>query len=162
MTFRAFALSLLVVSAAAPPAAFAGEAKGSADYKGRTLALQHVYLVKGPDAVDESVVIRELVFSAADLGAKIEACQTMSCVSGEVTEGMTLDLDAGPRLNYWLVMKDGLVQYSGTSKPAVLTLTTDEPGRLAGKLALDDSGAGGPKVVLEFDATLLKTFDKAR
>ena len=91
MTFRAFALSLLVVSAAAPPAAFAGEAKGSADYKGRTLALQHVYLVKGPDAVDESVVIRELVFSAADLGAKIEACQTMSCVSGEVTEGMTLD-----------------------------------------------------------------------
>lgn len=72
-----------------------------------------------------------------------------------------VDLDAGPRLNYWVVLNDQRVQYSGTAKPAVLTLTADTATRLAGKLTLDGT-AGGPKVEIEFDAPLLKELKKAR
>ena len=75
---------------------------------------------------------------------------------GGIGEGMTVDLDAGPRLNYWFVANDQRVQYSGTADPASLKLTTDAPQRLAGKWDLDARAAGGPRVQLEFDAALLK------
>ena len=155
-----FVLFFLLV--ATPRSAAAGGAEGSVEYQGKSVVFRHAYLVKGPDAVDPSVVIRELVLSAADVGAEIEACKSMSCVSGALTEGMTVDLDAGPRLNYWVVLKGGMVQYSGTEDPAALTLGTREAGRLAGRLVLDRTASGGPKVDVEFDATLLRTFETAR
>jgi hypothetical protein len=70
--------------------------------------------------------------------------------------------DAGPRLNYWFVANDQLVQYSGTATPDTLKLATDTPQRVAGKLTIDDSKAGGAKASVEFDATLLKEFSKGR
>ena len=30
---------------------------------------------------------------------------------------MTVDFDAGPRLNYWVVANGQKIQYSGTAKP---------------------------------------------
>ena len=41
-----------------------------------------------------------------------------------------------------------------------LKLTTDTPQRLAGKLTIDDSAAGGAKASIDFDATMLKEFTK--
>jgi hypothetical protein len=140
----------------------ADPAKGTVVYQGKTAKLEHVYLVKGPDAVDTAMTIRELVFSSTDLGPKIQACKTMSCVSGEVTDGMTVDLDAGPRLNYWVALNGQRVQYSGTAKPAVLQTTADEATKLAGTLRIDDTTAGGAKVEVQFDAKLLKEFQSAR
>lgn len=143
-----------------------GSAKGTLTYKSKgapvTIALKHVWLVKGPDAVDPKKIIRHLIFSATDIGAKVTACQTMNCTDADLGSGMTVDLDAGPRLNYWVVLDDQRVQYSGTARPETLKLTADTPGRLAGKLSIDDAAAGGAKVDVEFDTPLLRELKAAR
>ncbi len=143
-----------------------GTVKGSLTYKSKgapaTIALKHVWLVKGPDAVDPKKIIRHLIFAADDIGAKVAACKTMSCTDSDLNSGMTVDLDAGPRLNYWVVLDGQRVQYSGTAKPETLKLTTDTAGRLVGKLAIDDVAAGGAKVDVEFDTPLLMELKAAR
>ena len=143
-----------------------GTAKGSLTYKAKsgpiTIAPKFAYLVKGPDAVDAGKTIRKLIFSTADLGAKIDACKTMNCTDADLGEGMTVDFDAGPRLNYWVVLNGQRVQYSGTEPPAALKLATDTPQRLAGTLAFDGGAAGGPQVAIEFDTPLVKEVTKAR
>ena len=40
----------------------------------------------------------------------------------------------------------------------VLRTRSNGPGQLAGKIEIDDTAAGGPKVDAGFDATLLKEF----
>jgi hypothetical protein len=119
-----------------------------------TVGVKYVWLVKGPDVFDSKVTIRHLIFSATDLAAKMAACKTMGCMDGAVHEGMTVDIGVGSRLNYWVSLNDQRVQYSGTVVPSALKLTTDTPTRLAGKLTIDDSAAGGAKVDVEFDAPL--------
>lgn len=165
---RARRARIAVVAAMVAAGTFAGsasadDAKGTITYAGKTgpivVNVKQAYLVKGPDAM-AGKVIRRLVFSSADLAPKINACDTMSCSDGGVREGMTVDLDAGPRLNYWFVGNDQRVQYSGTAVPSTLKLTADTPQRLAGKLAIDDSAASGPKVDIEFDAKLVKEFSR--
>ena len=85
----------------------------------------------------------------------------MSCVSGVLNDGMTVEFDAGPRLHYWVVASGQTVQYSGAAKPdAALEPTADAPDRLAGTLTIDDSKAGGPKVSVTFDAKIVKQFTK--
>lgn len=143
----------------------AGEpASGTINYQSKAgpivIKAANVYLVKGPDAVSGKT-IRELVFAPADIGAKIQSCATLSCVSGNLNDGMTVDFDAGPRLNYWVVANGQKVQYSGTAKADVsLKLTADTPDRLAGTLTIDDSRAGGAKVDVTFDAKTAKQFTK--
>jgi hypothetical protein len=164
---RAFAslAGTLAVAVACNAFAAGGTAKGTLTYKSRsgviTMAPKYAYLVKGPDAVDTSRMIRHLILSPTDLGAKIEACTTMSCTDSGLDSGMTVDLDAGPRLNYWVVLNDQRVQYSGTEPLAALALTADTPARLAGRLVFDGAAMGGPQVDIEFDAPLLKQMLKA-
>jgi hypothetical protein len=43
---------------------------------------------------------------------------------------------------------------------ATLKATADSADRLAGKLTFDDSKSGGPKIDVQFDAPLLKSFTK--
>jgi len=86
----------------------------------------------------------------------------MSCADGELMEGLVVDIDGGPRLNYWMAINDQRVQHSGTKPPAALKASADEPKRLAGELAFDDTQAMGPRVDVEFDAVLLKEFKAAR
>jgi len=141
----------------APPA-FAEPAKGTVQVGTRTAALQHAWLVVGPDAVDPKKTIRRVVFSATDIGAKLKACAKMSCTDGSVEEGMTIDLDSGPRINYWVALNGQRVQHSGTLEPKVLGATANDAKRVAGKLAFDQSGSGGAKVDVQFDAPLAKAF----
>ena len=82
--------------------------------------------------------------------------------SGLVDEGMTVDFGAGPRLNYWLVMNGQKIQYSGTAQPTAFTGAQNDPARLAGKLRIDDTAAGGPRVEAEVDVGLTKEFTAAR
>jgi hypothetical protein len=126
-----------------------------------TVTVKHAYLVIGPDEVSGKPT-RRLVLAAADVSSKIRSCAAMSCSDGDLREGMTIDLDSGARLNYWVVANDQRVQYSGAAKPASLKLTTDTSQRVAGTLAIDDSAAGGAKSAVQFDASLLKEFSKAR
>ena len=141
----------------------ADAAKGTATYKGKaravTVTFKHAYLMKGPEA-GSGKVIRRLVLSMTDVSDALRSCQTMMCSDGGIGDGMTVDFDSGPRLNYWFVANDQLVQYSGTVAPTAATLTTDTPTQVTGTLSIDATGAGGPKVQVEFDATLVKELTK--
>ena len=165
---RSCSLALAAAVLVTAPLAIAagGTAKGTLAYKAKsgpiTVAPKYAYLVKGPDAVEPGKIIRKLIFSTTDLGAKIDACKTMSCTDADLGEGMTVDLDAGPRLNYWVVLNGQRIQYSGTEPPASLKLTTDTPQRLAGTLAFDGTAAGGAQVAIEFDTPLVREMAKAR
>ena len=143
--------------------AHADTASGTISYQSKVgpilVNVKNVYFVKGPDAVSGKT-IRHLIFSSADLSAKIKGCAKISCTDSDLNEGMTVDLDAGPRLNYWVVGNGQRVQYSGTAKPETLQLTTDTAQRIAGKLTIDDSGSGGAKASVDFDATMMKAFEK--
>jgi hypothetical protein len=152
----AFAAALALTLAGG--AASAGTAKGTLKHKNKTVTLAHAYLVVGPDALDPATKIRRLILSANDLGAKLDACKTMSCTDGEVTEGLVVDIGSGPRMNYWMAISDQRVQHSDTEEPASLAATTDDARKLAGKLTIDDTGSGGPQLSVEFDAPLVKEF----
>lgn len=138
-----------------------GTASGTVAYKGQTLNVKHAYLFKGPDVVEKDKVIRRLILVTQDPGKKLEACKSMSCTQGEMGDGLSVDMDGGPRYGYWVALKGGMVQYSGTAKPEALSATAEEPNRLAGKLTIDDSDFGGPKIQVQFDAPLVKELKEA-
>lgn len=117
--------------------------------------------IAGPDGFDNGKKIRRLIFTTNALDDKIKSCSAMNCVD-QYIEGLQVDLDAAPRLLYWISLNNQLVQYSGTAQNEFLTLTTDSPERLAGTLKFDQSASGGPVVDIAFDAKLVKTFTKAR
>ena len=156
----ALAAAALALAVSLDAVAADGSATGTLTYKSKgapiTVALKYVWLVKGPDAMDPKMTIRHLVFSATDIGAKIAACKTMSCTDADLGSGMTVDLGTSPRLNYWVSLNEQRVQYSGAAPSNALKLTTDTPTRLAGKLTIDDTAAGGAKVDVEFDTPLLQ------
>ena len=158
--------ALLVVLALSLGVTLPSDATGTLNYKGKSkdfaIPMKFAYYVKGPDSMDPKTTVRRIILSSTDLTAKIQACKTMDCSDDDLTEGIEIDITGGPRLLYWLAINGGLVQYSGTQKPAALTTTADTATRLAGKITFDDSAAGGAKLDVTFDATLLKTFDKAR
>jgi hypothetical protein len=71
---------------------------------------------------------------------------------------MTIDLDAGPRLHYWVALNGQRVQHSGTQPASALAASANDAKRVAGRLAFDQSGSGGSKVDVQFDAPLAKAF----
>ena len=152
----------IALTVSLPLLAADGAAKGTVVYKADTAAIKHVWLVKGPDAVDPKLTIRLLIFSVADIGAKVKACKTMRCLSADLDDGVTVELDAGPRLNYWVVLKGQRIQYSGTAKLETLKATANTPARVAGKLAIDDTKAGGGKIDIDFDVPQLAELKAAR
>jgi hypothetical protein len=155
------ALAAALALGAGSALAAGGTASGTVAYKGQTLNVKHAYLLKGPDVVEKDKTIRRLVLVPKDVGKQLEACTTMMCAQGEVEEGLSVDMDAGPRFGYWVGLKGGMVQYSGTAKPVALAATAEEPNRLAGKLVIDDSDSGGAKIQVQFDAPLLKEMKTA-
>jgi hypothetical protein len=160
-----FAVVLVLAVSLAPAAsAQTGTATGSIVYQSKaglvTVRPKYAYLVKGPDTVTGNIV-RRVVLSASDLAPKLRICATMMCGDGDMTEGLTIDLDAGARINYWFVANGQRVQYSGTAEPSSLKLSSDTDQRVAGAWLLDARAVGGPRVQIEFDAALLKVFTKA-
>jgi hypothetical protein len=158
------AIALVLIGSLAPAAAAEpGAATGSISYQSKAGAVvvrpTYAYLVKGPDTVTGSMV-RRIVLSAVDLAPKLRTCATMMCGDGDMSEGMTIDLDVGARINYWLVAKGQRIQYSGTAEPSSLRLSSDTGERVAGAWRLDARQAGGPEVDVEFNAPLLKVFAK--
>ncbi len=153
------ALGLLFFSGIANAA---DKATGSLEYKGHSAEFKYAWLVTGPSDFEPGTTVRRLVLSSTDIGAKLKSCATFSCTDGVVTEGMTADFTGGPRIEYWVVMNGQKIQYSGTAMPDTFTASADDPGHLAGTLAIDDTAAGGPKLTAVFDVTVLKGFKLAR
>jgi hypothetical protein len=131
------------------------DAKGTVVYKARTANVKYAYLVKGPDAVSKQP-IRRIILSATDLSAAIAKCKTMSCTDSDLGDGLSVNLEPGPCFNFWMVMNDQKIQYSGTEPVAALAAKVDDGKRIAGTLRFDKTGAGGPKVDIEFDAALVR------
>ena len=148
-------IALLVVLLLASPLAAAGEAKGSIAYKGRTLDVKYAYLVTTKDAMSGKSM-RRVILAPKDMGAKVTSCAKMSCVDGDLDDGMELDFVDGPRINYWLVMNGQKIQYSGTQPKDSLASTADDAKKVAGTLKFDGTAAGGPKVDVTFDASFVK------
>ncbi|MCC7216636.1 MAG: hypothetical protein IT517_07680 [Burkholderiales bacterium] len=148
-----FAAAGLLVLIAVPAAA--GDAKGTVVYKGRTVEVKHAFLVAGPDVMTKQKM-RRVILATKDLSARIATCKTMGCTDGELTEGLSINLEDGPRISYWMVMNDQKVQYSGTEPKGSLALKTDDAKKVAGTLRFDKTAAGGPKVDVEFDAAMVK------
>jgi hypothetical protein len=123
--------------------------------------IKSAHFIAGPDGFDDGKKIRRLIFTTNALDDKIKSCTVMNCVDQHI-EGLQVDLDAAPRLLYWISLNNQLVQYSGTAQNEFLTLTADTPEHLAGALKFDQSASGGPAVDVTFDAKLIKTFTKAR
>ena len=147
------AVAGLLVLVALP--ATAGDAKGTITYKDRKVDVKYSYLVKGPHMVTKQN-IRRVILSAKDLSGKIAACKTMSCTDSGLGDGLSVNFDDGPRLYFWSVMNDQKIQYSGTEPRTALAAKADDAKRIAGTLKFDKTGAGGPKVDVEFDAELVK------
>lgn len=138
------------------------DAQGTLVYQARSATLKYAWLVKGPYAEDPSKTVRRLILSAKDISAELQACKTIMCADGQVTEGMTVDFDVSRRLNYWVALNDQKVQYSGTVTPDAFAARANDGGHLAGKLVIDDVAAGGPKIDAEFNVTLFKEFKPDR
>lgn len=139
-------------------------ATGTLTYKSKSktfdTAIKYVYLVEGATDLNPSEPIRRLIFSAVDLGTKIKSASTMRETDTALKEGFEIDLVKGPRYNYWMVLNNGLVQYSGTIPPENLVLTVNSPTQLTGTFKQDNSDAGGPKIDVTFEVALLKKFEK--
>ena len=148
-------IASLVVLLLASPLALAGDAKGTVAYKGRTLDVKYAYLVTTKDAMSGKSM-RRLILAPKDIDAKIASCAKMSCVDGDLDDGIEVDFVDGPRLNYWLVMNGQKVQYSGTEPKESLAATADDAKKIAGALKFDKTAAGGPKVDVTFDAGFVK------
>jgi hypothetical protein len=156
-------LRLAVVLLVVATSVFAAETgSGNLSYKGRTAPLKYAWLVTGPSDLEPGKTVRRLVLSSTDIGAKLAACKTLSCTDGEVTEGATVDFTGGPRINYWVAMNGQKVQYSGTATPDAFVSRGKDAARLAGKLAIDDIAAGGPKLDADVDVAVTKAFGAAR
>ena len=148
-------LAILAGSLILSSPALAGDAKGTVAYKGRTLDVKYAYLVTTKDAMSGKSM-RRLILAPKDVGAKIASCAKMSCVDGDLDDGIEFDLVEGPRLNYWLVMNGQKVQYSGTEPKESLAATSDDAKKVAGTLKFDKTAAGGPNVNVTFDAPFVK------
>lgn len=149
------ALDLLLLVSAAPAGAADPQAQGTLVYKTYSVPMRYAYFVLGPDDVNRKT-IRRVILSSTDIGEKIVACKSMSCTEGQVREGMSVDLVPGGRIEYWIALSGQFVQYSGTEPAASLQITANQAERLAGHLKFDSTGAGGPRIDVEFDAPLTK------
>lgn len=147
--------------------ALASDANGTLKYehkgKTRTAEVKYAYLVTGPNAVDPSKITRQVFFSSADIGAAIQACQTLSyCLGDTLSKGLAvLWVDVGGptdnnSLTFSIGFKGAEEQFTSGSTPRTgLKATTDTATRLAGKLTVKSPSVTAD---VQFDMPLFKEF----
>lgn len=156
-------LAWSVLALAASTAALAADSgSGTISFQGHAGAIKHAWMVRGPDEMDNSKSILRLYLSSADIGAKIKACKTLSCADAALEDGAMVDYGDARHLGYAVRLDGERVQYSGGTDGDAFKLSTSTPDHLAGKLHIDDSGAGGAKVDADFDVGLANTFKTVR
>jgi hypothetical protein len=58
-----------------------------------------------------------------------------------------------------MAIADQSMQVSAPLDRKLFATTVDTPQRIAGTVSFDETGSGGPKVEVSFDAALTKSFD---
>jgi len=140
----------------------ADKAGGKIAFKTYSSDIKYAAIVRGPDEMDESRTVLRIYLSSADIGAKIKACKTLSCADKALEDGAMVDFSDARHLAYAVRLNGSRAQYSGGTDADAFTLTTSKPDQLAGKVHIDDSGAGGAKVDAQFDLTVSSTFTSVR
>lgn len=165
-----FALASLF-ALAAPIANAADNASGSIECEGHKITVKHGWLVRGPNVTwqlehnlgdlydPKGKTMLRLYFSDADVSADIKACKNLSCTKDAIKDGFMVDV-ADPRdlpeLPYRIWIVDGDTKYNNLLKPSILTLSTNQPDHLAGKLHIVDA-LETVKVDVDFDLTVINT-----
>ena len=137
-----------------------GHASGSATFDKHSVTFKYGWLVRGPDDFDHSKTILRIYLSGTDIGAKILACDSLSCIDESMFDGGFVNYSDATYNGYWVTLSGGHFQFSGGAEATAFTLTTKRPDHLAGKIHIDDSSFHGAKLDAEFDLPLLKTFKK--
>jgi hypothetical protein len=160
-TFTTFLLSSLVL-AASSCALGADYARGNVSFDAHASPIKYGWLVRGPDEMNRGKIVLRMYLSSVDIGNEIKACRTLSCADSALKDGAMVDFSDTTYLAYALRLNGERLQYSGGTNVQAFTLSTNEPGHLAGKLHIDDSAFGGGKVDAVFDLTLTSTFETVR
>ena len=159
---KSVAAACLLFSFAVAPSsgAPAGRANGSASFDKHSATIKYGWLVRGPDEFNQGKSILRIYLSSTDVGAKILACDSLSCADQSLVEGGFVDFSGASYTNYWFTLGGGHLQFSGGTSATAFALTTNQPNHLAGKVRIADSSFHGAKLVAEFDLPLRKTFRK--
>ncbi|GAA0723275.1 hypothetical protein [Dokdonella soli] len=147
---------------AAPAVLAADAASGTVAFKTFSSPVKYAYLVRGPHEFIPNQTVSRIYLSSSDVGAKIKACQTLSCADRALTDGAMVDYGDARHLDYALRLNGERAQYSGSTDADAFKLTTNKPDHLAGKVHIDDAAAGGGKVDADFDLTVMNTFKSVR
>jgi hypothetical protein len=145
--------------AAAPPTA--GSVSGKAVVAGKTLSLQHVWLVRAPNKFDATKVSSFAVLSAEDISPAIRKCADRNCVTYEALKNGMLIEPSEP--GFWVFVAHpelpAETQFSGPNggDTGWKSAPAKTPDRLAGTLRYEDK-AGKTSVDVTVDAPLLKEF----
>ena len=157
------AVAVAVMCTLSAPAALAADAaNGTVAFKTFSSAVKYAYLVRSPHEFSPGQIVLRIYLSSADIGAKIKACQTLTCADGALADGAMVDFGAAAHLDYALRLNGERTQYSGATNADAFALSTNKSDHLAGKLHIDDVAAGGGKVDADFDLTVMSTFKSAR
>ena len=152
-------LSAVLLACAAVPAIAADSAKGSVEVtsegKPISISINYVYYITGPDSFAPKQRTRRLIFTTDDARAAIDACATASCAMSSIGDGMTVELEADTSMARWWVHVPSF-QQSGMGNASMLSLSTDQPERVAGTLTINSLGV---ETKIDFDAGLVKAFD---
>jgi hypothetical protein len=138
----------------------AGHANGTASFDKHTATIRYGWLVRGPGEFDRKQSIFRVYFSSTNIGAKIQACDSLSCLDESLVDGAFVEFGDASNVNYWVTLGGGGVQFSGGTNAKALVLTTNAPNHIAGKVRIDDTSFHGATLDVSFDLPLLKTFRK--
>jgi hypothetical protein len=154
-TALTFVLGATALHAASVPTS--GQAIGTVKYKDKTVTLEHAYLVVGDN---HGTSVRKVILSAVDIEDEITSASSLMSAGAKLREGISFELDETmPFVGYWMAIADQSMQVSAPLDAKLFVTTVNTPQRVAGKVSFDQTGSGGPKVEVSFDATVTKSFD---
>ena len=150
-----FVLGAAALRAASVPTS--GQAIGTVKYEDKTVTLEHAYLVVGDN---HGTRVRKVILSAVDIEDAIVGASSLMGASAKLREGIAFELDETmPFVGYWMAIANQSMQVSAPLDAKLFATTVNTPQRVAGQVSFDQTGSGGPKVEVSFDATVTKSFD---
>lgn len=130
--------------------------------KGKALAFDRAWLVRGPGTFDRSRPAAYLILSSQDVSAAIAACPDVQCVVWKVVkDGAILEASQDGDESFWLRVVSPELAREQQLSGRRFTPLIDRHDRLSGRLAFS-YGNTGDEADLEIDAALLKEFPQSR